>query len=96
MRRPPPPLREEGWRHARPHVQEVPPVVPRRRAPLPPARFTLARGAHVGTRALWLPASSPSAASDCRLGSLDDSPLVIGTGVAFLLIFGLVYLGLTV
>lgn len=89
MRRPPPPLREEGWRHARPHVQEVPPVVPRR--PLPPARFTLARGL-----SLWLPATSPSAASNFRLGSLDDSPLVIGTGVAFLLIFGLVYLGLTV
>ena len=90
MRRPPPPLREEGWRHARPHVQEVPPVVPRRPVPPPPSPV------HVGTRALWLPASSPSAASDCRLGSLDDSPLVIGTGVAFLLIFGLVYLGLTV
>ena len=39
---------------------------------------------------------SPSAASDCRLGTLDDTPLFLGTAGAFVLIFGLVYLGLTV
>lgn len=30
------------------------------------------------------------------LGTLDDSPLFLGTAAAFVLIFGLVYLGLTV
>ena len=30
------------------------------------------------------------------LGSLDDTPLYVGTGVAFVVVFGLVYLGLTV
>merc|ERR1719265_1901871 len=30
------------------------------------------------------------------LGSLDDSPLLLGTAAAFVVIFGLVYLGLTV
>jgi rubredoxin len=30
------------------------------------------------------------------LGNLDDTPLYVGTGVAFVIVFGLVYLGLTV
>ena len=30
------------------------------------------------------------------LGNLDDTPLYVGTGVAFVVVFGLVYLGLTV
>eukprot|EP00964_Phaeocystis_antarctica_P038167 scaffold21844_cov58-Phaeocystis_antarctica.AAC.3 len=42
----PPPLHQEGWRHARPHVQEVQPVAQRCR---PLARFTLARG-HRGSQ----------------------------------------------
>ena len=58
---------------------------------IPPTRL------HVAMRiALWLLPSSPWPLSTCRLGTLDDTPLFLGTAGAFVLIFGLVYLGLTV
>ena len=38
----------------------------------------------------------PSAASERRLGTLDDTPLYLGTAAAFVILFGLVYAGLTI
>ena len=65
------------------------PVAQRRPAPWHDSRW------HAGTVAPSV-SISPSTASDCRLGTLDDTPLFLGTAGAFVLIFGLVYLGLTV